>query len=155
MIEAFGFEVAEATERRCTICGEVRPIAMFYVEMERRRALRDGRKKFTMPCRYCQSLLNQKYRAERLAYSDKIKLEAGCADCGIKSDHPEIYDFDHLDATTKIDTVSTLLNKGTLEDFVAEIAKCEVVCSNCHRIRTRARKQLGGFGVSRPRKPKE
>lgn len=31
------------------------------------------------------------------------------------------------------------LSKGTLDDLRAEIAKCEVVCANCHRIRTKGR----------------
>lgn len=147
----FDFEVEEITERRCTVCGELRPLSMFYIESERKRAAKDGRSKFHAPCRLCTRETNARYRAARLAHTDKIKLEAGCADCGIRSDHPEIYDFDHIDPSTKVATVSTMLLKGTWEEFIAEIAKCEVVCSNCHRIRTRARNRLGGFGISKPR----
>ena len=35
--------------------------------------------------------------------------------------------------------VAAFLSKGTLDDLRAEIAKCEVVCANCHRIRTKGR----------------
>lgn len=130
--------VAAAVRRRCGRCRVVRPVEMFYVDLERRESVRRGRR-ITMPCRVCQLEKNDAWRADRQAMVDRIKLEAGCADCGIRSEHPEIYDFDHLPGELKVARISTLLTKGTIEDLLAEIAKCEVVCANCHRIRTRAR----------------
>ena len=53
----------------------------------------------------------------------------------------EAMDFDHIDPTTKIDKVSAMVYKGSLPLLLAEIAKCELVCSNCHRIRTVARRK--------------
>lgn len=62
-----------------------------------------------------------------------IKLASGCADCGY-STHPAALDFDHV-GDGKTANVSSLI--GCAWDRVAaEIAKCEVVCANCHRIRT-------------------
>lgn len=120
---------------------------MFYVEIEKRRAQREGRKSYRMPCRLCQ----RKAMAERLAprreYVDQVKLNAGCVDCGIRSPHPEIYDFDHVRGE-KAHSVSSLITKGTMADLEAEIAKCDVVCANCHRIRTRSR-EARTFGRSR------
>lgn len=46
---------------------------------------------------------------------------------------------DHLDGTTKAGNVAAFLSKGTLDDLRAELAKCEVVCANCHHIRTKGR----------------
>jgi hypothetical protein len=63
-----------------------------------------------------------------------IKLERGCTDCGYNA-HPAALDFDHLPGTTKLSTVSRLSTRNW-ERVAAEIAKCEVVCANCHRIRT-------------------
>lgn len=58
-----------------------------------------------------------------------------CADC--KKVYPYyVMDFDHLDRSTKEFDVARMLNCGSLEKVKAEVAKCEVVCSNCHRIRT-------------------
>lgn len=59
-----------------------------------------------------------------------------CADCGQR--FPAVcMDFDHLSALTKVDTVSALLRRGRRIDAIeAEIAKCDVVCANCHRVRT-------------------
>lgn len=144
----------EPTERRCGRCGVVRPLAMFYIESEKRRAVKDGRSRFLKNCRVCQQEKNLAWRRPRQEYADAVKIERGCADCGLRNpEHPEIFDFDHLDPLTKSSSVSNLLTAGTFEDMVAEIAKCEVVCSNCHRIRTRARGS-NHFGGGMDRKAK-
>jgi hypothetical protein len=66
---------------------------------------------------------------------NRIKLERGCADCGYNA-HAVALDFDHTGA--KMKGVSALY-VHSLETLMAEIAKCEVVCANCHRIRTAQR----------------
>ena len=133
-------------ERECTRCKAWLPISMFYVEAERRRSLKIGRT-YTLPCRQCRREIDTANQKPRRDYSDAVKITAGCADCGIRSDHPEIYDFDHT-AGEKAANIASLVTKGTWDDFVAEIAKCEVVCSNCHRIRTREREH-NAWGKSR------
>lgn len=67
-----------------------------------------------------------------------IKLARGCADCGYNT-HPAALDFDHLPGTQKSVGVSRL-SGFPWEKVEEEIAKCEVVCSNCHRIRTAERR---------------
>jgi len=140
-------DIAEATTRRCYKCGETRPLAMFYVAMEAKRAAKEGRSRFRWPCRFCQRETNMSRLKPRQDYLDAIKLQAGCTDCGLKLPHPEIYDFDHLPGCDKVMSVSAFLTKGTFDDLVAEVAKCEVVCANCHRIRTFSR-QAVSFGRS-------
>lgn len=59
-----------------------------------------------------------------------------CADCGVSYPH-YVMDFDHRDASEK----SFDMAKGTwggagIERLRLEAAKCDVVCSNCHRFRT-------------------
>ena len=44
-------------------------------------------------------------------------------------------DFDH-GQSEKIDDVARLVMGGSETKLLAEIAKCEVVCANCHRERT-------------------
>jgi len=60
-----------------------------------------------------------------------------CKDCG---NHfpPVCMDFDHLPTHKKSFNISTALSRPT-QALLSELAKCEVVCSNCHRIRTLAR----------------
>lgn len=61
-----------------------------------------------------------------------------CADCG-GTFPPYAMDFDHRDPSMKLFSLgaskgATLLkSRAVLE---AEIAKCDIVCANCHRIRT-------------------
>jgi len=64
-------------------------------------------------------------------YLDSIKTERGCVDCGF-SGHPSALDFDHVDGE-KLLLVSSCKSRAQAD---AEIAKCEVRCANCHRIRT-------------------
>jgi hypothetical protein len=69
-----------------------------------------------------------------------------CLDCGyIGIDHPEVMDFDHVRGN-KVNNVTKLFAKNRpLRELAQEILKCDLVCSNCHRIRSadRRRKQFG------------
>ena len=73
---------------------------------------------------------------------DELKLAAGCADCGYKG-HPHALEFDHLPGSVKCFSIGTKLASFGTERVMAEIAKCEVVCANCHRIRTAERRKRG------------
>lgn len=64
----------------------------------------------------------------------QIKLDAGCADCGFNS-HAEALDFDHRDPAKKNFNIGKKAYDRAWETVLAEIAKCDVVCANCHRIR--------------------
>lgn len=57
-----------------------------------------------------------------------------CTDCG-ETFPPEVMDFDHVRGT-KVGDVSQLVFTAGEEAVRDEIAKCEPVCSNCHRLRT-------------------
>lgn len=57
-----------------------------------------------------------------------------CMDCG--GTFPSVcMDFDHRPGTVKRFSISQAKGK-LLADVVAELDKCDLVCSNCHRIRT-------------------
>lgn len=63
-----------------------------------------------------------------------IKLGRGCMDCGYRA-HPSALEFDHRPGTAKRANVSELL-LGSVKTLLDEVAKCDVVCANCHAIRT-------------------
>ena len=71
-------------------------------------------------------------------------------DCGGRFP-PYAMDFDHRDPEAKLFDVaagkSMLKNRALLE---AEVAKCDVICANCHRRRTHARQQAGQFRIPTP-----
>lgn len=60
-----------------------------------------------------------------------------CADCG-QSFPPYCMDFDHRDPSQKSFTIARVCAYGRAK-LLAEIAKCDVVCAVCHRIRTHDR----------------
>lgn len=58
-----------------------------------------------------------------------------CADCKGEF-HPCQMDLDHLNPKNKTENVSYMLrHKYAVETIQEEIAKCEAVCANCHRLR--------------------
>ena len=60
-----------------------------------------------------------------------------CADCGNR--FPSyVMDFDHVRGTKRFDIGNHTQVMPSPAQLAAEIAKCDVVCSNCHRIRTHA-----------------
>jgi hypothetical protein len=73
-------------------------------------------------------------RATNLAWLAAYKLDKGCADCGYDQ-HLAALHFDHLPGHGKAGNLSRMTMCGR-ERLLAEIAKCEVVCANCHAIRT-------------------
>ena len=74
----------------------------------------------------------QQYK-KRLA---EIKQASGCVDCGERN--PIVLDFDHL--KDKKYNISRMIHDGhSWASIKKEIKKCEVVCANCHRIRTHFR----------------
>ena len=62
-----------------------------------------------------------------------------CADCGLTF-HPVCMDWDHISLEVKTCNVAQTYSRG-MKAFLAEMEKCEVVCANCHRLRTFYRKQ--------------
>lgn len=71
---------------------------------------------------------------------EQIKATTPCTDCKVVFP-PECMDFDHLPGSTKVNNVGTMVVHGwSREKVMLEIAKCELVCANCHRIRTRKRR---------------
>lgn len=62
-----------------------------------------------------------------------------CMDCGFVPEDTCQMDFDHREGVDKIDNVNRLVKNGTWEQIYAEIEKCDLVCANCHRLRTQKR----------------
>ncbi len=62
-----------------------------------------------------------------------------CLDCQ-RPYPPEVFDFDHRLGTKKLFNLA-LPGTRSVATIDAEIAKCDLVCANCHRIRTVVRRK--------------
>lgn len=69
-------------------------------------------------------------------------LGGKCLDCGLQFP-PFVYDFDHRDPAQKSFTVSNSGSTISWERIVVELDKCDLVCSNCHRMRTHVQRCPG------------
>lgn len=100
-------------------------------------------------CRECNKVyLQGHYQDNKKYYHDKkknfindlhgkiaeIKEKNPCTDCG--EFYPYyVMDFDHIGDDKEMN-IANSINYGNWAKIEEEIAKCELVCSNCHRKRT-------------------
>jgi hypothetical protein len=77
------------------------------------------------------SALERKYRLRLLMRQEKEGKS--CVRCGF--DDTRALDFHHRDANLKEISVSRMWHTGwSIERIRAEIAKCDILCANCHRV---------------------
>lgn len=69
------------------------------------------------------------------AWARALKADKPCVDCGGVF-HPAAMAWDHLPGAEKVGDISTLARRSSRERILAEISKCELVCANCHAVRT-------------------
>jgi hypothetical protein len=138
----------EQGRRKCYRCGKRKPIE----EFAWRRRAKGQRDSF---CRPCRSAYGRKhYEANKQRYIDqaaeskhRLNLERTryliryfkchpCVDCG--EHNPVVLEFDHL--RDKSFTIGQALLKRRWKTVLEEMEKCDVVCANCHRLRTAKRR---------------
>jgi hypothetical protein len=134
--------------RRCNRCGEAKPLEAFAWH---RKSL--GQRQHH--CRECMCAYGREhYRAnrekyiaaearrkrarveERMRYLVDYLRSHPCVDCG-EAD-PLVLEFDHLGG--KRFAISQGFSGRNWRSILGEIAKCDVVCANCHRRRTASRR---------------
>lgn len=81
-------------------------------------------------------------RLDRQDLNDLIKVLHGCTDCGW-NEWARGLDWDHVRGLKVAGIAGLIANGRPWAEVLAEMAKCEVVCANCHRIRTQVRSTRG------------
>jgi hypothetical protein len=114
--------------RTCSRCKEIKHKDNFY----KRTAREDSYQPY---CKGCFNTIFSNRWIERKKWA--IQYKGGkCIDCNIS--YPEspyvIFDFHHLDFNEK-DMDWSKMKLRTIESIKMELDKCELLCSNCHRIR--------------------
>ena len=71
----------------------------------------------------------EQYRQKTVVWIRELRVKSGCVDCGER--HPGVLDFHHLDPATKEFTPS-FFNNRSRDVILRELAKCVVLCANCH-----------------------
>lgn len=80
----------------------------------------------------------RRWRAQA-AILDELR-DVPCQDCGGRFP-PCAMDFDHRDATTKRSGVTRMIGRAGLDSILREVDECDIVCANCHRDRTKRRRE--------------
>jgi hypothetical protein len=139
----------------CNGCGESKPVSGFY----RHKGRKDGYQERCKAChvayarnRYATRhaevrAINDRSRQKKRLWVIADKLARGCADCGYRQ-HVEALEYDHrpgeekwtLTATGRVWRPSAFNISWSLERIQTEVAKCDVVCANCHRVRSAERR---------------
>lgn len=133
-------------ERKCTICQETKPASDFYKSgkylYSHCKVCKRGKDKNTYHsdeyervsrcARDKKSHRIRQLKAQIFAYG--ILSKSKCIDCG--ESRLETLDFDHVRGV-KERNISLMVLKGhDVIDIKDEISKCDIRCSNCHRIKT-------------------
>jgi hypothetical protein len=111
--------------------------------------IRENANKYSARVVYQRSWAN-----ELQQWKSTLKFGKECADCDMlcTSENFPMFDWDHLPGTQKLFSISAASRaKSTI---LAEIAKCELVCANCHRMRTWYRRWGNQYGVCGAPSPK-
>ncbi|MFM2340035.1 MAG: hypothetical protein RLZZ360_671 [Candidatus Parcubacteria bacterium] len=84
-------------------------------------------------CRYCYRKTKNILKSKRRSIIDERKEELGCERCGIRD--VRVLEFHHRDSQTKDFAISDYYyHQFGTDRLNQEIAKCAVLCANCHRI---------------------
>ena len=70
-------------------------------------------------------------RKRKKEWIDDYKSTHPCVHCG--ESHPACLDFHHRNPSEKTLTISLAIARASLERIQMEVAKCDILCANCHR----------------------
>ena len=129
--------------KRCCRCKDLKPTALFTNNKHNKDGLnhacvscqRDYNRRHYRNNKQVYTARARKYEAAIRSFLNQYKEESGCSDCGSYLPH-YVMDFDHVRGEKKFNMSKFCTSLPRLVD---ELNKCEVVCANCHRIRTHGR----------------
>lgn len=77
---------------------------------------------------------NKTYREKVREYVRTQKESGPCMDCGVSYPY-YVMEYDHIE-DNKIRSVAKITSNGSMDQVIKEITKCDLICSNCHKVRT-------------------
>ena len=114
--------------KQCRRCQEIKDAEHFDIYQHKVLAI----------CKECRRERNREYYIDRRAdikeWLYNYLSENNCVDCN-ESD-PMRLEFDHK-GEKQFDIGKVLVGKSkSIDDVKAEVAKCDVRCANCHKVKT-------------------
>lgn len=82
---------------------------------------------------------NKSQRAKNKEFVNRYKSFASCVDCG--ESNPIVLEFDHVSDNKTANVADMMHSSYSIDTIKKEIRKCEIVCANCHRVRTHDRRK--------------
>lgn len=78
-------------------------------------------------------------------------LRVGCLDCGLQVTERNlcVFDWNHRVPSEKLFTIGEKKHHKSIADLTVEIAKCDLLCANCHRMETQKQRHEGVLGGQR------
>jgi hypothetical protein len=147
-----------STLKTCSSCYTQRDLEL---DFHRDRSQEDGRSRRCKACkqasdadRYRRTAVRRR-AAQQAAYRKCQELlrrlkSAPCTDCTGSFPY-QVMQFDHPNPRNKKANVADVVSTGSVNSLLAEIAKCDLVCSNCHILRTVRQIEAGVIKMGRPR----
>lgn len=124
-------EEKEDSDYRTTFTGHVKlHCRACEKKYNRNKYLKDREKRISR-----QLVTNAKRKADYQEYMTSYYLDNPCADCGTTDFR--VFENDHVHGAKRWDIAAMVT--CSRESLISELAKTEVVCANCHRIRTMTR----------------
>lgn len=132
--------------KQCTKCQEIKPLSDFRVRSKKKGTYQSW-------CKSCFSVYekdmwktsperrknniekNRERRIRNKQYVWDYLKNTSCKHCG--NSDPRVLEFDHLNSEEKLFNISDICNRShSIKSIKKEIDKCQVLCANCHRIKT-------------------
>ena len=136
-------------EKECGKCHKVKPIEEFNITgsgkwkgKKRHYWCKKCVKKYDS-LRYATPTIKERQKKKVRKYKEMVYMKAytylqnhPCVDCG--EDNILTLEFDHIEHKTY--NIGAMIQRYSWKKILKEIKKCEVVCANCHCIRTATRR---------------
>ena len=145
------FSITILPMRTCSACNKTKTEENFFYRSKRNNKLH-------AQCKECYIIKRRKiwkdhyhkygskYRERAVERNKKLKTrlklllieylsDKSCIMCG--NSDPRVLEFDHLDPNVKsFEIARAIHNTISWDKILVEIEKCQILCANCHKIRT-------------------
>ncbi len=112
--------------KKCPQCKKTKPRTEFY------KANKEGRRISGSWCKICMT--KQVINRQRAYKKFYIKQKGGCCQVCSFDKYDGALEFHHIDPSKKDASMSSMTRKPDSPEVQAELKKCILLCSNCHKM---------------------